>query len=75
MEQQVIPKPGQRVECVLMPDDPSPIPSGSRGTVLHVEQWGAGPQHANIHVAWDSGRTLALLTDVDKWKILTAEKM
>ncbi len=75
MEQQVIPKPGQRIECVSMLDEHDPIPSGSRGTVTRVEQWGAGPQHANIHVAWDSGRTLALLTDVDKWKILTAEKM
>jgi hypothetical protein len=70
----VLPKPGQRIECVLMPQDPDPIPSGARGTVLHVEQWGAGPKHANIHVAWDSGRTLALLTDVDKWKILGSEK-
>lgn len=68
-----MPEPGQRVECVRMTCDPDPIPSGSRGTVLRVEQWGAGPQHANIHVAWDSGRTLALLTDVDKWEVLGNE--
>ncbi len=75
MHTQQLPKPGQRIECVLMPDEHDPIPSGSRGTVTRVEQWGASPRHANIHVAWDNGRTLAWLTDVDKWKILTAEKM
>jgi hypothetical protein len=75
MEQQVAPKPGQRIVCVSMDLDPCPIPSGSRGTVTHVEQWGAGPNACNIHVAWDSGRTLALLSDVDRWKILDSEKV
>lgn len=75
MNTAVIPKPGQRVECVAMLDDPRPIPQGSRGTVTKVEQWGAGARHANIHVAWDSGRTLALLSDVDSWKVLGREKM
>jgi hypothetical protein len=68
-----IPKPGQRVECVAMVGDPCPIPSGSRGTVTRIEQWGAGPRHNNIHVAWDSGRTLALLTDIDQYKVLGNE--
>jgi hypothetical protein len=74
MEQQVIPKPGQRVECVLMDPDPNPIAPGTRGTVTKLDQWGV--QHMreyNIHVAWDNGRTLALLSDVDKWKVLSAE--
>lgn len=75
MHTQELPKPGQRIECVAMGADPDPIPMGARGTVLKLEQWGAGPQHHNIHVAWDSGRTLALLSDVDKWKILGPEKM
>lgn len=69
------PKPGQRVECVLMRFDPDPIPTGSRGVVTHVEQWGAGPQSVNIHVAWDDGRTLALLSDHDAWKVLGPEEM
>ncbi len=73
MEQQVIPKPGQRVECVSMTLDPCPVTPGDRGTVTKVEQWGAGPLFVNIHVAWDSGRTLALLSDADKWKVLSAE--
>ena len=66
----LLPSPGQRVECVNMREDSWPVLAGDKGTVLRVEQWGAGPNYANIHVAWDSGRTLALLTDVDEWKVL-----
>lgn len=55
-----------------MRGDPDPIPSGSRGTVLRTQDvWG----DTHIDVAWDSGRTLALLSGIDEWKILTAEKM
>lgn len=69
MEQQ-IPQPGQRVECVEMVDDPNPVPAGTQGTVTHVDHWGILERGANIHVAWDNGRTLALLSDLDKWKVL-----
>jgi len=72
-EEMNIPKPGQRVECVSMFADPCPIVPGDRGTVTRVEQWGAGPHNANIHVAWDSGRTLALLSEIDEWKVLGGE--
>lgn len=64
-----LPSPGQRVECVLM-HDLAPVLPGDRGTVTHLDQWGASNNAANIHVAWDSGRTLALLSDVDEWKVL-----
>ena len=69
----VVPKPGQRVECVLMLDEHDPVPPGARGTVTHVDKWGASNNSANVHVAWDNGRTLALLTDVDQWKVLGCE--
>jgi len=63
-----IPKPGQRVELVSMPYDPDPIPTGSRGTVLATQDV-MGQTH--IEVAWDSGRTLALVAAVDNWVVTT----
>jgi hypothetical protein len=57
-----------------MGDDPDPIPSGSRGTVLAAYDMGPG-MGIQVEVAWDSGRSLALVGGVDSWKILTAEKM
>lgn len=72
MDTQVLPKPGQRVECVAMDQDPHPIAPGSRGTVL-ATQWCVF-EHI-ITVAWDSGRSLNLLSSCDEWKILTAEEM
>lgn len=64
---QVLPKPGQRVECVAMGADPDPIPMGARGTVLRVDP--CGREH-HISVAWDSGRSLNLISSVDKFRVL-----
>jgi len=62
-----LPSPGQRVECVLMGNDPDPIPSGARGTVTRVDP--CGREH-HISVAWDSGRSLNLISTVDKFRVL-----
>ena len=52
-------KNGDRVVCDFM-DDPSPVPSGTVGTVTCVDSIG------QIHVNWDNGSTLAL-TEIDKF--------
>lgn len=52
-------KNGDRVVCDFM-DDPSPVPSGTEGTVTCVDSIG------QIHVNWDNGSTLAL-TEIDKF--------
>ena len=72
METQTLPKPGQRVECIDMVGDPAPIPTGARGTVLLVQNMHSFREH-HIYVAWDSGRTLTLISSVDKWRILGSE--
>lgn len=64
------PKPGQRIECVAMPSDPAPIPYGTQGTVVGVTQHTAFAEY-HVHVAWDSGRTLNLVSSVDKWNVLS----
>jgi hypothetical protein len=69
----MLPAVGQRIELLAMPDDPDPIPVGSQGTIDYV----TGPHHTaheppwyQIGVAWDNGRTLALCTTKDRFRIL-----
>jgi hypothetical protein len=51
-----------RIELVLMGDDPDPIPPGARGTVLDCTWLESAWQ---VHVRWDSGRTLSLIVPPD----------
>jgi hypothetical protein len=58
-------KPKDRIELVSMPNDPSPVPTGAKGTVMNVcpDPFERG---AFIYgVAWDNGRTLNLCTPTD----------
>ena len=55
---------GTRIELVAM-DDPQAPPIGTRGTVLGVDGMG------NILVDWDSGGSLNLIPNVDRWRKLT----
>jgi hypothetical protein len=69
MNSKTIPHPGQRIELVRMAADPNPVPPGTLGTVLKVDKWGCRPGAYNVQVAWDNGRTLALLTECDEWVV------
>ena len=70
----MLPTPGQRIELISMPDDPDPVPAGTRGTVEHVSgpHKLPGDRHPwhQIGVKWDNGRTLALVTGKDSYLIL-----
>jgi len=57
-------KEGLRIVCDYMPNDPRPIESGTKGTIMYVDDAGS------IHVKWDNGRTLALLYDVDSFHLI-----
>ena len=69
-----LPKIGDRIELVAMPDDPDPVPAGTKGTVDSVSQPisfpGEGPW-VQIGVRWDNGRTLALVSTKDAWRPLS----
>lgn len=54
---------GTRVELIHMDDKYSPE-EGTRGTVKFVDGIG------QIHVNWDSGSSLALVPEVDKWRVI-----
>ena len=59
--------PGTRVECLCMNDPFAPVPSGTKGTVFHVDDM------AQIHVNWDNGSSLALNRDIQFPFIRTAK--
>jgi hypothetical protein len=54
---------GERIRCINMVDD-KPVPSGTEGTVNHVDDLG------QIHVKWDNGSTLALIPETDEFELV-----
>ena len=61
--------PGTRVLLNQMNDPFHPVESGTRGTVVHVDD------QANMHMKWDNGRTLVLDPEVDSFRKLTGEEI
>jgi hypothetical protein len=54
---------GTCVEVIQMGDDePRPIPSGTKGTVVVVDDMGT------VHCTFDNGRRLGLIPNVDIFK-------
>lgn len=60
--------PGTRIELLRMVDEPFPVRSGTRGTVVACDDGG------NVLMEWDDGRTLALRPDVDRFRVLSQEE-
>jgi hypothetical protein len=61
-------KKGDRVRLIKMVDDPSPVESGTEGTVYHI---GGGV----INVKWDNGRSLGLVEGVDEYEEILPHNM
>ena len=61
--------PGTRIMLLSMDDPHHPVPPGTRGTVEHVDDAGT------IHMKWDNGRSLAICTEVDSIRTLTAAEL
>lgn len=60
--------PGTRIELLRMADEPFPVRSGTRGTVVACDDGG------NVLMEWDDGRTLALRPDIDRFRVLSQEE-
>lgn len=60
---------GTRIELIEMEDDPNPVSPGTRGTVTGVDD------AASIMVDWDDGSSLSLVYGVDRYRVLTNEKI
>ena len=61
--------PGTRVQLLRMDDPYAPVPSGTRGTVIHVDDMGQLQMH------WDNGQALALIPGEDSFRKLTAAEL
>lgn len=61
--------PGTRIMLLSMDDPYAPVPEGTRGTVVHVDD------AAQIHMKWDNGRTLAIVPGEDNFRKLTDEEL
>ena len=53
--------PGTRVQLDSMGDDPRPIPAGTKGSVVAVDDIG------QLHVNFDNGRSLGICPEVDNF--------
>ena len=61
--------PGTRVQLLRMDDPYAPVPSGTRGTVTHVDDMG------QLQMRWDNGQSLALIPEEDIFRKLTAAEL
>lgn len=65
MKQKTTVKIGDRIELLEMIDTMTKLQKGSKGTVTKIEK-----DQDLIWIDWDNGEKLALITDVDKYKII-----
>jgi len=62
---------GDRVQLVSMPEEPDPIPIGTKGTVVFVNLApGIGTQ---VEIKWDNGRTLMACLPPDLIRVIEEE--
>lgn len=61
--------PGTRIMLLSMDDPYAPVPEGTKGTVVHVDD------AAQIHMRWDNGRSLAIVPGEDSFRRLTDEEL
>ena len=59
---------GTKIQLISMRDEKYPILPGTIGEVTHIDDIG------NIHVRWQNGSSLALIPEVDSFKVVAAEK-
>ena len=58
---------GTRIQLDSMGDDPRPIPRGTMGTVVGVDDVGS------VMMKWDNGRSLSLIPGEDSFHKVDAE--
>ena len=65
---------GDRIELVAMENDPDPIGRGELGTVTRVVAFRDRERGFDqVHVAWDSGRSLGLVVPPDEVRVVANE--
>lgn len=61
--------PGTKVRCNYMADSLHPVPPGTIGRVIKVDDAG------QIHCAWENGSSLALVPGEDSFKKIGTKQM
>ncbi len=69
LKQKTTIKIGDRIELLEITDTMTKLQKGSKGTVTKIEE-----DQELIWINWDNGEKLALLTDVDKFKLIKNKK-
>jgi len=59
---------GTKIQLISMRDEKYPILPGTIGEVTHIDDLGS------IHMKWQNGSSLALIPEVDSFKVVAAEK-
>ena len=59
---------GTKIQLISMRDEKYPILPGTIGEVTHIDDMGS------IHMKWQNGSSLAIIPEVDSFKVLEAEK-
>ena len=59
---------GTKIRLISMRNEKHPILPGTIGEVTHIDDLGS------IHMKWQNGSSLALIPEVDSFKVVAAEK-
>jgi len=70
----LLPNVGDKVECLYM-DKESDVLPGTIGEVVRVQEDPFVDDAVMIYVNWESGSSLPLLSDADKWRVLKKENL
>ena len=61
---------GDIIEMINMPDDPNPIPPGTKGMVVSYTSVGVPFDEDHMDVNWENGRALSLIVGIDEYKVV-----
>lgn len=59
---------GTKIQLISMRDEKYPILPRTIGEVTHIDDLGS------IHMKWQNGSSLAIIPEVDSFKVVAAEK-
>ena len=58
---------GTKLQMITMRNEKYPIPPGTVGEVTHIDDMGS------IHMKWENGSFLAIIPEVDSFRVAEAE--